>query len=62
MTRGHYIQFLSENNWIWAVEPGWAMEEKLKNEPDTFERIYTPCSTCWDAKLAEGVICLPCTY
>jgi len=47
MTRVDYIRFLSENAWIWATEPGWAMEEKLKNQPDLFEmKTQNPCVTC----------------
>lgn len=46
MTRDDYIQFLSENSWIWAIEPGWAMEERLKTNPDSFEMAQPPCLTC----------------
>ena len=46
MSRDHYIWFLSENSWIWAIEPGWAMEGKLKNNPDTFERSQFACASC----------------
>jgi hypothetical protein len=31
MSRRDYISFLGDNEWIWSTEPGWAMEEKLKD-------------------------------
>ena len=55
MTREDYRRFLSENTWVWATEPGWAMEERLISEPDSFERIYTPCPTCGDATFEDGI-------
>lgn len=30
MSRRDYISFLEQNEWIWSTEPGWGMEEKLK--------------------------------
>jgi hypothetical protein len=47
MTREDYILFLSENSWVWAVEPGWAMEGKLKNNPDSFEMAQVGCTNCY---------------
>ncbi len=46
ITREDYIRFLRDNSWIWAIEPGWAMEERLKADPDSFEMNQAPCKRC----------------
>jgi hypothetical protein len=46
MNAEDYIQFLRENSWIWAIKPGWEMEFKLKDAPDTFEMGQILCFEC----------------
>ena len=46
MTPEDYILFLAENSWIWTIEPGWAMEPKLKDQPDSYERGQILCIFC----------------
>jgi len=47
MTSRDYVLFLSQNPWIWIVEPGWAMEPKLTKSPDLFEQLQLqPCASC----------------
>ena len=42
MTRDDYIRTLAANPWIWAVEPGWSMEGRLRGNQVAFEK----CTYC----------------
>ena len=47
MKKEDHISFLRENTWIWALEPGWALEPTLKQNPDSFEIGQILCSQCF---------------
>jgi len=45
-TENNYVQFLSENWWIWNYSSEWEIEEKIQTSGDELGETSTPCVVC----------------